>query len=145
MNLTQHFTLEELTHSEMAIRRGIANVPPSDVLPRLVNLAQHLELIRALLGSPLIVTSGYRSPEVNRAVGGSSVSAHCKGDAADFICPGFGPAMEVAKRIVLSPIVFDQVIYEGTWVHISFDRRMRRNALTAHFSGGPASYTEGIA
>jgi len=145
MNLTPHFTLEELTHSELAIRRGIDNTPPADVLPRLVNLAQNLEQVRALLDAPIIVTSGYRSPAVNRAVGGSAVSAHCKGDAADFICPGFGPAVEVAKRIARSHLVFDQVIYEGTWVHISFDRRLRRNVLTAHFNGGPATYTEGIA
>lgn len=120
-------------------------MPPADILPHMMGLALGLERVRAFLGKPMLVSSGYRSPEVNRAVGGSAVSAHCQGYAADFICPGFGEPMEVAKAIRDSGIVYDQLIAEGTWVHLSFDPRMRRQALTAHFGGGPATYTEGIA
>jgi zinc D-Ala-D-Ala carboxypeptidase len=82
---------------------------------------------------------------VNRAVGGSAISAHCNGDADDFIVPEFGTPQQVAKRIRDAGIPFDQLIFEGTWVHISFARAMRGQVLTAHFNGGPATYTEGIA
>lgn len=145
MNLSDHFTLEELVHSDVAARRGIDNTPPADVLPHLSTLAQALEKVRKVLGAPMIVSSGYRSPTVNRAVGGSSVSAHCLGYAADFIAPAFGTPQEVARAIKGAGIAFDQLIYEGTWVHLSVDPRNRGQVLTAHFDGGPATYTEGIA
>lgn len=145
MRLTEHFSYEELTHSELAVRRGLDNAPPANVLPRLIATARELERVRALLERPMIVTSGYRSPAVNRAVGGSRTSAHCEGYAVDFIAPGFGEPREVAKKIRDSGIVFDQLIAEGSWVHISFDPRTRRQVLTAHFNGGSATYTEGIA
>lgn len=145
MNLTDHFTLEELTHSEAATRKAINNKPPSDVLPKLITLAQGLEKVRSLLGVPVIISSGYRSPAVNQAVGGSRTSAHCEGRAADFIAPKFGDPKEVAKAIRDSDIQFDQIIHEGGWVHIAFGGQERRQVLTAHFNGGPATYTEGIA
>lgn len=145
MNLTPHFTIEELTHSDMASRRGIDNQPPADVLPRLVALAQKLEEVRDLVGAPLVIHSGYRSPAVNRAVGGSTLSAHCNGYAADFIAPAFGTPRQIAQALASSDIEFDQVIYEGTWVHISCDPSRRRHVLTAHFNGGPATYTQGVA
>ena len=145
MKLTDHFSLEELIHSELAARRGLKNDPPADVLPHLVTLAQALEKVRKVLGVPMVVSSGYRSPEVNRAVGGSTMSAHCQGWAADFIAPAFGTPQEVARAIRGSGIAYDQLIYEGSWCHFSVDPRMRGQVLTAHFDGGPATYTEGIA
>lgn len=145
MNLTPHFTLEELTHSDLAARRGIDNRPPADVLPCLITLARKLEEVRDALGAPLLVHSGYRSPAVNRAVGGSTMSAHCAGYAADFIAPAFGEPRQVAQALASSGIEFDQLIYEGTWVHISCDPQQRRHVLTAHFNGGPATYTQGVA
>lgn len=148
MILTPNFTLEEMTHSELAVRRGIENKPPADVLPRLIRTAQLLEQVRAMLGVPLIINSGYRCPEVNRAVGGSAVSAHCEGRAADFIAPTYGTPEDVARRIARSNLSFDQLIFEGTWVHIAIPREgetPRLNLLTAHFNGGPATYTQGIA
>ena len=145
MTLSDHFSFEELTHSQIAARRGIDNTPPADILPHLIVTARELEKVRALLGCPMLISSGYRSPEVNRAVGGSSVSAHCQGYATDFIAPAFGTPREVAIKIRDSGIVYDQLIEEGSWTHISFDPRMRRQTLTAHFNGGPATYTEGIA
>lgn len=148
MNLTPHFTLEELVHSSEAVRRGLKNDPPPEVLPRLGRLAQLLERVRMVLGVPVVVSSGYRSPAVNRAVGGSSKSAHMEGRASDFIAPGFGTPQEVAKHIRDSGIAFDQLIYEGTWVHIAIPpdgETPRMQVLTAQFNGGPATYIEGIA
>ncbi len=147
MHLTPNFTLEELTASDAAVRLGIDNTAPSDVLPNLVRLAQMLEQVRAMLGVPIIVTSGYRSPEVNKAVGGSSASAHCDGRAADFKAPDFGTPMEVCRRIARSQLAFDQLIFEGAWSHIAiqrFEEKPRMHLLTAHFDGGPATYTAGI-
>lgn len=143
--LSPHFSLAELTHSDIAARRGIPNDPPADVMEHLKTLAAGLEQVRALLGVPMVINSGYRSPDLNRAVGGSAMSAHCDGWASDFIAPAFGTPQDVAKAIRDSSLSFDQVIFEGTWVHISFAPRMRRQVLTARFNGGPATYTEGIA
>lgn len=145
MNLSPHFTLAELTISDVAARRGIDNTPPATVLANLRYTAQGLELVREVLGCPVIVNSGYRSPAVNRAVGGSAMSAHCDGFAADIIAPLAGAPLEVARKLRDSGIAFDQLIHEGTWVHLSFAPRMRRQVLTAHFNGGPATYTAGLA
>jgi hypothetical protein len=96
-----------------------------------------MEEIRTLLGdASIIVTSGYRSPFVNKIVGGSLTSAHLNGRAVDFICPAFGTPLEIAKAISASEIAFDQLIYEETWVHISFDPKMRREVLTKRRSSG---------
>ena len=143
--LTDHFSYEELTHSELAVRRGIDNKPPADVLPRLIALAQALEKVRKVLGVPVLITSGYRSADVNRAVGGSNTSAHCAGLAADFIAPSFGTPQQVAKAIKGAGIAFDQLIFEGSWVHMSIDPRMRGQMLTAHFRPSGVAYSEGIA
>lgn len=145
MNLSTHFTLEELTHSDLAVRRGLDNTPDADSIENLKILSSYLEGIRELLKVPLIITSGYRSLKVNVAVGGSQYSAHTRGEAADFIAPQFGPPREVAKAIVESEIAFDQVIAEGSWTHFAINTRMRRQALTAHFQGGKVAYTDGIA
>lgn len=142
MNLSQNFTLEELCITQ---QRGLINVPPPEVERNLATLATLLERARFLLEDrPIIVSSGYRSEAVNRAVGGAKDSAHMKGYAADFICPRFGSPIAVARRLDSGGLPFDQLIYEGTWVHISCDPRQRREVLTAHF-GKPTTYTAGIA
>lgn len=145
MNLSEHFTLEELTHSEIAIRKGLDNTPDAIAQANLAELAGFLEQVRALLGVPLIIHSAYRGPKVNAAVGGSSTSAHMTGQAADFIAPQFGTPEEIAKEIRDSEIQFDQLIYEGAWVHFGIRGDMRRQVLTAHFDGGKATYSQGIA
>lgn len=144
MNLTEHFTLEELTRSDTALRKGLDNTPGAAVIANLTLLAATLEQIRTLLGCPIWVSSGYRSLEVNASVGGSKTSAHCDGFSADFTAPEFGPPREVAQVIKNSEIPFDQLIYEGTWVHISIDPRLRGQVLTAHFAQGKVTYTAGI-
>lgn len=144
MNLSPNFTLDELTHSDIAIRKGIDNTPNADVTANLTELALTLEKVRALLGVPIHINSGYRGPKVNAAVGGSTTSAHMTGQAADFIAPAFGTPKEVATKIAESDIEFDQLIHEGRWVHIGIRGDMRRQVLTAHFDGGRATYTSGI-
>lgn len=144
MKLTEHFTLEELTTSDYAVRHGIANVPSEQIVTSLRVLASGLEQVRALLGHPMVVSSGYRCPMLNRAVGGSTTSDHMIGLAADFVCPGFGTPLEIARAIEASDIAFGQLIQEGTWVHISFSPFERRTVLTAHFSNGRASYSPGL-
>lgn len=123
MNLTTHFTLEELTASQTAARLGLDNDPPPSVMQSLERTAHGLEMVRALLQSPILISSGYRSPLVNRAVGGAPNSQHIQGEAVDFIAPSYGnPASIVlAIRERGRAIPYDQVILEfGRWVHISF-------------------------
>ena len=144
MKLTEHFTLEELTFSETAVRKGIDNSAPLAVIPCLTALAGGLEEVRALLGKPLHINSGYRSAALNRAIGGSKASAHMEGYAADFTCREFGSTKAICQAIADSKIKFDQLIEEGTWVHISFAPTMRRKVMSAHFVGGVASYTNGL-
>lgn len=136
MNLSPHFTLAELTVSETAARRGIDNDPPTEVIERLKHTALGLEAVRIRLGAPIIVSSGYRSPELNVAVGGAKNSDHTRGDAADFICPGFGAPSTIVSALKDSGIQFDQLIEEfGRWVHISFGPRMRGQVLRIDRNG----------
>jgi len=145
MNLTEHFTLAEMTTSEVALRKGLDNTPTPEVLENLYELAATMEKVRTLLGCAIHVNSAYRSPKVNAAVGGVSTSAHCTGDACDFTAPDFGTPTEIAITIVdSSDIHYDQIIAEGTWVHLSIKEPMRGQALTAHFANGKVSYTAGI-
>lgn len=132
--LSPHFSLDELTVTEV---RRFGNAPPPRVVERLERLALRLEAVRSLLGDrPLRINSAYRSAAVNRAVGGALHSAHIQGWAADVTCRAFGPPLAICRRLAASPLEFDQLIEEGTWVHISFDPRMRREVLTKREGGG---------
>lgn len=142
--MSPHFTLEELTHSETATRKGIDNTPPPDVLDALKKTAMGMEVVRNLLGVPILITSGYRCLELNRAIGSKDNSHHVKGYAVDFIAPKYGTPEAIVKRLEKSALPFDQCIQEGKWVHISFAPSMRRQVLTAHFANGKATYTQGI-
>lgn len=145
--LSEHFTLEEMTRSDSAIRMCIDQTPSPEVLENLKATAQHMELVRMVLGVPIHVNSAYRSNALNKAIGGASNSAHLTGFAVDFTAPAYGTPQAIAKRLSESgSINFDQCIYEGTWVHISFAPEMRRQVLTAHFAPGrPAIYSIGVA
>jgi hypothetical protein len=142
--LTGHFTLQELTFSSTAARLGINNTPGEEVVAHLRALAQGLERVRALLGHPMHIDSGYRCEALNAAVRGSKTSAHLHGYAADFVCPGYGTPLRIVQAVLRSGIPFDQCIEEGTWVHISFDPRLRSEVLTAHFGPDGTTYTRGI-
>jgi zinc D-Ala-D-Ala carboxypeptidase len=139
MSLSKYFDLSELTVSETAARRGMKNVPGGQQLENLKATAARMDEVREGLGSPIIVTSGYRSPELNAAIGGSKTSAHCHGLAVDFTCPRYGNPLAVAKAVLASGIEFDQLIHEyGTWVHIGFaapGKPSRRQLLTINKRG----------
>lgn len=143
MKLSEHFTLEEAIHSETATRNGLDNTPTPAIIENMTKAAVGMEGIRALLGVPVLVSSWYRSPEVNRAVRSSTTSAHLLGWAVDFIAPQFGSPRDICKRLLLAKIPFDQLIFEGTWVHVSFAPAMRNQVLTAHF-GATTTYTTGV-
>lgn len=145
MQLTPNFALSEFTNSSIALRRGISNVPGGAEIENLRRVAGLLEQVRAMLGRPLVISSGYRSPALNAVVGGSAKSAHVLGLAADISVPGMTPR-DLAVAIRDSGIKFDQLIYEGTWVHVGLaEGPLRQQVLTAHFGNGPVSYTSGIA
>lgn len=131
---TDHFTYDELIATQ---HRTIDNTPPHDVVRVLKDTAQQMEKVRSLLGDRVItVSSGYRCPALNKAVGGAVESAHLTGHAVDFHCYGFGTPLDICKALVASPLEWDQLIEEGTWVHISFDPRLRRQVLTKRPGGG---------
>lgn len=117
MNMTPHFTLEELTHTD---HRELDNTPNDDERQNLYRLADFLEQIRALLhGKPIMINSAYRSAEVNAAVGSKPTSQHRLGCAADIRVPGMTPD-EVVKKIMISGLPFDQLIREfDRWTHVS--------------------------
>lgn len=143
MNLSPHFTLEELTFSQTAARLGLNNDPPPRIVENLTFLASRLEEVRALLKAPMVVSSGYRSPAVNDAVGGSATSQHRFGLAVDFVAPAFGDPFEVAQAIVASGIEVDELILEhGRWVHVAFKRAFPRRRISTIFH--PGSYKPGI-
>lgn len=144
MNLSPHFTLAEFVTSQTAARLGIDNTPGPVTIANLRKTAATLERVRSLLGGvPIIVTSGYRCPKLNKAIGGSATSAHMTGMAVDFIAPRYGSPYKIAKAIVGSEIPFDQVIHEfGTWVHLGLTDRAGRNQALSIFNG--TGYKPGI-
>ena len=130
-NLSEHFTLEEATFSDTAVRQGINNQPNAQQLENMKTTAEGMEKIRTLLGKGIHVNSWLRLPELNVAVGGSKVSSHMDGWAVDFTCSGFGDPLAVCKAIEASDIKFDQMIHEyGRWTHISFAPEMRMQKMT---------------
>ncbi|MGQ3041451.1 MAG: D-Ala-D-Ala carboxypeptidase family metallohydrolase [Brevundimonas sp.] len=145
--LSAHFTLAEMTASATASRKGIDNTPPGPMVDQLILTADRMEHVRSLLGGhPIRILSGYRSPAVNKAVGGSTNSAHMTGQAVDFVCPGFGSPAKVAAFLARNLKVYDQVIEEfGDWVHVGFGPGRRMQALTARKVKGRTVYTAGIA
>lgn len=145
MQLSPHFTLEEMTASQIAARRGIPNDPNETALENLKRLTKYLEGVRQALAKPfgipraMVITSGYRSPEVNRLVGSSPGSQHTIGCAADFKVHGMKPD-EVMKAIVDADLPFDQLILEfDSWVHISIpsaiNKPWRKQALIIDSKG----------
>lgn len=123
--LTQHFTLLELTRSSKAAELAIDNTPPPELVPRLILVAEMLERIRTTLGCAVVVTSGYRCEKLNLAVGGATTSDHPQGHAADIVSPRYGTATEVARALapLVSVLGIGQLILEGVhgrqWVHVS--------------------------
>ena len=137
MQLTPHFSLAELT----VTNQKIDNTPSKEVIEVLRTTAFYMEKVRELLGNVAVtINSGYRSPDVNRQVGGTSNSSHTYGYAVDFTAYGHTP-LTIANILSKSNLKFDQLIYEKSWIHISFDPRMRGNILTLK---GKGKYVKGI-
>ena len=137
MNLTDHFTLEELTRTD---HRQFDNTPNNDEIANLTRLALFLELVKKKLGGkPIMVNSAFRSKKVNDAVGSKDTSQHRLGCAADIRIPGMLPD-EVVRAVVASGLPYDQIIREfDRWTHISVTNvagaSPRRQALIIDRSG----------
>jgi len=133
MNISTHITLKEATTSQTATRLGIDNTPDAQTIGRMKVVAEKcFEPIREWYGKPLTVSSFYRCPELNKAVGGSKTSQHVKGEAIDI---DTGSRVENKKLLewAKANLIFDQLIYEfgdetgPEWVHISFSLSGNRN------------------
>lgn len=146
--LSTNFTLEELTHSDYAVRYGIDNTLPLSLTQNMTLTARKLEMIREELKVPIIVTSGYRCMQLNTQIGGSGLSAHMSALACDFVTKDISP-YDVCVR--LAPLVFvlgiDQLIYEGRWTHVGYVKegeKPRGQVLTALFKNSGTQYLQGV-
>jgi len=141
--LSRYFTLEEMTLSQTAVRHGIDNTPTPEIESHLRALCGAvLDPLRDQIGAPIVVSSGYRSLQVNRLVGGADDSQHVKGEAADIVCPALGQP-ELFEKVRHSGLPFDQLIDEfGSWVHVSYSPRNRREVLRARKLNGKVEYTK---
>ena len=133
MKLTENFSLEEMTVSEIGARKGLDNTPNATEIANLMRTALLLEQVRALLKKPIIINSAFRSKAVNDAVGSKDTSQHRIGCAADIRVPGMTPK-EVVETIMKTDIGYDQLIREfDSWTHISVpdmpSRPPRKQAL----------------
>ena len=139
MQLSDHFTLEELTHSEVAERKNLDNTPNATEIANLTRLAGLLEQVRSLLNKPIMLNSGFRSKAVNDSVGSKDTSQHRIGCAADIRVPGMTPK-QVVQACIDANIGYDQIIEEfGSWTHISVPdtaaRPPRKQALIIDKAG----------
>ena len=151
VRLSDNFTLQEFTKSQTALRQGIDNTPSESHLDAAQHLFQNVvQKVRDNFGVT-VINSGYRGPALNEAVGGSSKSQHCKGEAVDIECPGT-PNYDVAKWIS-DNLDFDQLILEfytpgipdSGWVHVSYKTEgNRQSILTAMKKNGKTVYKPGL-
>lgn len=142
MKLSPHFTLDEFTASDTAIRRGIDNTLPDSLLPAAYNTAALMESIRGYLGTlarrdvPISISSGYRCLMLNRVIGSRDTSDHVQALACDFRAPAYGTAFAVAKALVpvFDSLRIGQLIFEGSWIHVSTKTpdKMINRILTIH-------------
>ncbi|EKB47657.1 D-Ala-D-Ala carboxypeptidase family metallohydrolase [Cecembia lonarensis] len=147
--LTRNFSLAEMLNSQTASRLNIQEqYEPSElVIENLRQLSIHvLQPLRDMLRRPVFVSSGYRSPRVNRIVGGADSSQHMKGQAADIVVPGMS-AEVLFQKIRKSDLLYDQLIQEfGRWVHVSYNpepAKNRKEALRAVMEGGRVRFLRG--
>lgn len=146
MQLSKNFNLDEFTQSDSAKRMGISNEPTPEVIANLQLLVTNvLQPLRTALGRSVTVSSGYRSPLVNKAVGGVKTSQHSEGKAVDIVVDGVVP-YDVVEVLLKLNIPFDQVINEfNDWTHISFDQDInRKQVLTAKKTDGKTRFINGL-
>lgn len=153
MQVTENFSMAELLHSNTAVRLGLSNQPTQKTRRNIIEACTQLyQPMREVLGKSVLISSGYRSPAVNKAVGGSATSAHMNGYAIDFISPKYGTPYQIAKYLSTElkkrGIKFDQIILEfNSWVHIGFKTTsgaQRGQLLTAKKINGKTQYLAGI-
>lgn len=151
--LTNNFSLQEMIKSETALRRDMDNTPHSDeVVQNLTVLCEQvLQPLRDAYNVGIKVNSGYRSPDVNAAVGGSRTSDHCKGQAADIEIPGVANAdlaRYIADNFNFTQLILEfytQGIPDSGWVHVSYDvNNLKRQVMTAVKQNGRTVYLPGI-
>lgn len=138
MKITENFTLEELTRSDIAKARGIDNTPTALHVRNLERLAREiLQPVRDRWGKPITITSGYRCPALNKAAGGVPTSQHLQGEAAD-ICIGDNPGLfRLMKAMVKEgSITVGQLLDEngGKWIHVSLPNSKWRNYINSIWS-----------
>ena len=151
MKLSENFTVKEYVKSQTATRHGIDNSLSEEHLKNAKELFENVvQPVREKFGVT-IITSGYRSPELNAKIGGSSKSQHCKGEAVDIEC--VHASTEEVSRFIHDNLDFDQLILEfyipgdpnSGWTHVSFKKEgNRKSALTASKINGKTVYTKGL-
>ena len=141
MKLSAHLDLSEVIRSESAKRNGISNMPIALHIENFKLLAEKVfEPIRLHFGCPIHISSGYRSAELNRCVGGSSTSQHCTGEAIDIDMDGStsGVTNKMVFDYIKDNLSFDQLIYEfgdsknPDWVHVSYESTGRQRKQVLH-------------
>jgi hypothetical protein len=152
MKLSEHLDLSEVTRSESAKRKGISNMPTEAHIANFKLLAEKIfEPIRTHFRCPIIISSGYRSKELNAAIGGSLTSQHCQGEAIDIDMDGTpnGVTNRMVFDYIKDNLEFDQLIYEfgdkenPDWVHVSYESsgKQRKQILRATRVNGKTSYS----
>ncbi len=150
MKLSEHLSLAEVTRSETAKRKGISNTPTAEHLENFKLLADNVfEKIRAHFGCPIHISSGYRSKELNDAIGGSQTSQHSKGQAIDIDMDGSAHGVSNADvyNFIKDNLEYDQIIWEfgddknPDWVHVSYaEGKNRKQRLKAIKANGKTQY-----
>ena len=150
MNISKHLSLAEVIRSETAKRNGISNMPTEEHLDNFKALAENVfEKIRVHFGVPIHISSGYRSKELNKLIGGSSTSQHCFGEAIDIDMDGSASGVTNADifNYIKDNLEHDQLIWEGgtdknpDWVHVSYSKKKnRKQRLKAVIKNGKTSY-----
>ena len=141
IKLSAGFNLDEFTISQAAERRGYNNKPNEQEIDNLTELCSNvLQPLREIIQVPIVITSGFRSFDVNTIVGGASNSQHLEGKAADFIVPSM--ILTDVFNIVQNQLSFDQLIYEfEKWIHVSWNgERNRKEVLTSEMIAGKTKY-----
>jgi zinc D-Ala-D-Ala carboxypeptidase len=149
IKISKHISIKEATRSNTAERLGIDNFPSSPTLVNMQALAENVfEPLREHFGHPIYITSFYRSPELNKAIGGSSKSQHCKGQAIDIDDVIGGSKNADFFNYIKDNLEFDQLIWEfgnddsPSWVHVSYNASNNRgNILKAIKENGKTKYT----
>ena len=130
----KYFSIAELSASATARKRGIQNTPPQDAVVRMnVLIEMLLDPIRESWGKAITVNSGYRSPELNRIVGGAAKSQHMRGEAVDLTTGSRNENRKLFRHILESGLAFDQLINECdyAWIHVSYGTANRKQVIGA--------------